>query len=65
MRKKSGCGMNIPDHISESLETIGLKILKFSCGYGSGIRNLLDHGCGIWKKHSGSAMVMPIANTDH
>jgi hypothetical protein len=28
-RKKTGSGMNIPNHISESLETIfGLKILK-------------------------------------
>jgi hypothetical protein len=30
MGKRSGSGMNIPDHISESLETIfGVKILKF------------------------------------
>jgi hypothetical protein len=29
-KSRSGSGMNIPDHISESLETIfGLKILKF------------------------------------
>jgi hypothetical protein len=58
--------MNIPDHISESLETIfGFKILKFFDG--SGMRNLFDPGSGIqdpgWKtfgsgirdKHPGSA----------
>jgi hypothetical protein len=42
----SGSGMNNPNHISESLETIfGVKILKFFDGdqgwkkFGSGIRN--------------------------
>ncbi len=38
--------MNIPDHISESLETIfwvkNTEIL--GCGSGSGIRNLFDPG---------------------
>jgi hypothetical protein len=41
MGKKSGSGMNIPDHISESLETIfGLNSLIR-------IRNLFDLGSGI------------------
>ncbi len=36
-------GMNIPDHISESLETIfGLRILKFFADPGSGIFLTLD-----------------------
>jgi hypothetical protein len=43
-----GYGMNIPDHISESLETIfGLKILKFfdmDPDPGSGIFLTLDRG---------------------
>jgi hypothetical protein len=45
-KSRSGSGMNIPDHISESLETIfGLKILKFFDGDpdpGSGIFLTLD-----------------------
>jgi hypothetical protein len=44
----SGFGMNIPDHNSESLETIfGLKILKFfaaDADPGSGIFFTLDPG---------------------
>jgi hypothetical protein len=59
--------MNIPDHISESLETIffGLKILKFfdaDPDLGSGIRSPFDPGSGIQDgkirirdKHPGSA----------
>jgi hypothetical protein len=46
-KSRSGSGMNIPDHISESLETIilGLKILKlFDVDPGFGIRNLFDAG---------------------
>jgi hypothetical protein len=32
-KPRSGSGMNIPDHISESLEQFfGLKILKFGSG---------------------------------
>jgi hypothetical protein len=49
-RKKSGSGygMNIPDHLSKSLETeFGLKILKyFYADPGSGIYLTLDPG---WK----------------
>ncbi len=53
-RSRSGSGMNIPDHISESLETIffGLKILKFfdadSDPGGSGIFLTLDLGWTNW-----------------
>jgi hypothetical protein len=52
----SGSGVNNPDHISESLETIfGVKILKFFDAdpgwktFGSGIRNgkISDPGSGI------------------
>jgi hypothetical protein len=47
--------MNIPDHISESLETIfwvkNIKII--GCGSGSGIRNLFDPGSGMKKFGSG------------
>jgi hypothetical protein len=61
-----GSGMNIPDHISESLKQFfGLKILKFfdaDPDLGSGIRNLFDTGSGIQDgkirirdKHPGSA----------
>jgi hypothetical protein len=55
-KSRSGSGMNIPDHISESLEQF------FGCG--SGIRNLFDpgigirngkFGSGIWDKHPGYA----------
>jgi hypothetical protein len=49
MGKKSGCGMNNPDHISESLETIfWMKILKFfdaDPDPGSGIFLTLNPGC--------------------
>jgi len=56
----SGSGMNIPDHISESLETIylGLKILKFfeaEQDQGSGIFSTMDPG---WKKF-GSGIKIP------
>jgi hypothetical protein len=50
MRKKSrsGSGMNIPDHVSDSLETISwIKILKFfdaDPDQGSGIFLILDPG---------------------
>jgi hypothetical protein len=42
--------MNIPDHISESLETFFWvkNTLILWCGYESGIRNLLDLDPG-WK----------------
>jgi hypothetical protein len=48
-KSRSGSGMNIPNHISESLETIffGLKILKLFDVYpdpGFGIENLFDPG---------------------
>jgi hypothetical protein len=58
----SGYGMNIPDHISEWLETFfGLKILKFFDAHpGSGIFLTLDPGSGMDKiqirdKYPGSA----------
>jgi hypothetical protein len=48
----SGIRINIPDHMSEGLETIfWVKILTvpyiFSCGSVSGIRNLFDPGPGM------------------
>jgi hypothetical protein len=50
-KSRSGSGMNIPDNISGSLETIfGLKILKFfdeEPDPGFEIRNLLDTGSRI------------------
>jgi hypothetical protein len=55
MGKKSGSGMNNPDHISESLETIfWVKILKFFDA---------DPGSGMEKnrirdKHPGSATLL-------
>ncbi len=64
---ESGSGMNIPDYISESLETFfGLKILKFfDADSGSEIRNLFDlgsgmekFGSGIQEKHPGSATLI-------
>jgi hypothetical protein len=55
--------MNIPDHISESLETIfWLKILKFfdaDPDPGSGIRNLFDHGSGSGMANFGSGIKIP------
>jgi hypothetical protein len=47
-----GCGMNIPAHISESLEKnfFGLKILKFcnaDLDPGSGIFSIRDPGSGM------------------
>jgi hypothetical protein len=48
-KSRSGSGMNMPDHISESLETIfWVKILNFfyaDADPGSG--NLFDPGSGI------------------
>jgi hypothetical protein len=48
--------MNIPDHISECLETIFwvkkvgyLLVCGSGCGSGSGIRNLFDPGSGMEK----------------
>jgi hypothetical protein len=50
-RSGSGSGMNIPDHISESLETIfGVKILEFfdaDVDPDPGSGNLFDPGSGI------------------
>jgi hypothetical protein len=50
-KSRSGSGMNIPDHISESLETIfWIKILKFfdaDPDSGSGTFLTLDPGSGI------------------
>jgi hypothetical protein len=56
----SGSGMNNPDHISESLQTIfWVKIFKFfDAGSGSGIRNLFDPGSGIRDKHPGSTTLL-------
>jgi hypothetical protein len=50
-KSRSGSGMNIPDHISESLETIfGVKILKFfDADADSGIFLTLDPGSGMEK----------------
>jgi hypothetical protein len=54
MGKESGSGMNNPDHISESLETIfWVRILKFFeedpgwKKFGSGDRKNSDSGSGI------------------
>jgi hypothetical protein len=48
MEKKSGSGMNIPDHFSESLETVlGLKIFNFFDA--DPIWNLFDPRAGIRK----------------
>jgi hypothetical protein len=57
-KSRSGSGMKIPDHISESLETtFWVKILKFFVAdpdQDPGSRNLFDSGSGIrdpvWKK---------------
>jgi hypothetical protein len=59
-KSRSRSEMNIPDHISESLETIFcVKILKFFlCGSGSGIRNLFDPGIRMRKKF-GSGILDP------
>jgi hypothetical protein len=51
----SGSGMNIPDHIFESLEEFfGFKINKFF-----GIRNLFVPGSGIRDKHPVSGINIP------
>jgi hypothetical protein len=64
MGKKSGSGsgMNNPDHISESLETIfWVKILEILlCRSWIRDRKIFDlgwkkFGSGIWNKHPGSA----------
>jgi hypothetical protein len=59
--------MNIPDHISESLETIFLvKILRFlyaDLERGSGIRNLFDPGSGMEKILIGDPRCYPGSNT--
>jgi hypothetical protein len=51
-KSRSGIGINIPDHISESLETIfGFKIPKFFYADfhpGSGIFFTRDPGWKIW-----------------
>ncbi len=54
-KSRSGSGMNIPDHISVSLETFfwDKNSLILWCGYGTGIRNLLDPGSGMEKFGSG------------
>jgi hypothetical protein len=44
-QSRSGSGINIPDHISESIKTIGLKYLNF-CGSGYGFDPDRDLG---WK----------------
>jgi hypothetical protein len=64
MGKKSGSGMNNPDHISESLETIfWVKTLKFfDADLGSGIQDrgsrMEKFGSGIRDKHPGSATLL-------
>jgi hypothetical protein len=56
MGKKSGSGMNHPDHISESLETIfWVKILKLYADPGSGMEKIR-----IRDKHPGSATPLKI-----
>jgi hypothetical protein len=70
MGEKSGSGMNIPDHFSESLETVLVrKILKL---FDPVIRNLFDPGSG--KEKFGSGINIPdqhpgsasrISNTDY
>jgi hypothetical protein len=64
-KSKSGTGMNIPDHISKSLEAMFcVKIFKlFDADPDLGIFLTLDHGwkkfgSGIWEKHSGSATMV-------
>jgi hypothetical protein len=54
----SGSGMNSPDHISESLETIffKVKILKFFDAH-PGWKKI---GCGIRDKHHGSTTTLPV-----
>ncbi len=60
-KSRSGSGMNISDHISESLGTIFWveNILIFLCGSGSGIRNLRDPGSKIWDGKFGSGLHIP------
>jgi hypothetical protein len=62
-QSRSGSGMNIPDHISVSLETIfGFKILKLfdvDPNRGSGIFLTLDPGSGMEKIGSGIRDKLP------
>jgi hypothetical protein len=54
-KSRSGSGMNIPDHISDSLEKIlVLKILKFF-----DVGNLFDPASGVEKFGSGSGINIP------
>jgi hypothetical protein len=64
-KSRSGSRMNIPDHISESLETIfGLKILKiFLCGSGIFLSWIRDGKIRILDKHPGSSTQMKIHST--
>jgi hypothetical protein len=63
-KSRSGSGMNILDHISESLETIfWVKILKFfdvDADPDPGSGNVFDSGWKIWirDKHPGSATLI-------
>jgi hypothetical protein len=54
--KKSGSGINIPDHISKSFGTIfWLKNTEILfCGFGT-----RDEKIGIWNKQPGSATLAP------
>jgi hypothetical protein len=56
-KSRSGSGMNIPDHISESLdiifEGIFMRIRNLDPGSGKG-----KLGSGIWNMHSGSATLL-------
>ncbi len=52
----SGSGMNNPDHISESLETI------FRLKYLNSLMRIRDLGSGIRDKHPGSAILLPKLN---
>jgi hypothetical protein len=61
-KSRSGSGMNIPDHISQRLETIfWVKILQFcDADSDAGSGNLFDTGSGMEKnrirdKHPGSS----------
>jgi hypothetical protein len=50
MGKKSGSGMDILDHFSESLETVfRAKVTRPTSGAGSGIHNLIDPESGMEK----------------
>ncbi len=53
--KKTGSGMNFPEHFSESLETVFRvkNIWIIWCGSGTGIRYLFDAGSAMEKLRSG------------